>query len=769
MDKQINWIIKPGVIVPEPMQSAIGGYPLVAESLYRHGIRDTEEALAFLDPNLYHPASADELPDIQEAYALLSQAVQKGKTILVWGDFDVDGQTSTTLLVEGLRSLNGNVTYHVPIRAKESHGISRAVLENYLSQGFDLLLTCDTGVSEMDNIQLVRDQGIPVIITDHHALPEKLPPANAVVNPQRLPKGHPLRTLPGVGVAYKLIEGFFAYLGKDFDPGPFIELAALGIVADIAGLQSDTRYLLQRGLSQLRHTDRLGLQTLFTNAAVNPENLNEGHISYQIAPRLNAIGRMADANLMVEFLLTNDVGRARVMGMQIEALNAKRRFESRQVEKAAEQMLQNSPEDRMAPAIVLYHPEWPGGIVGIVASRLVERYQKPAILLTGKDPIHGSARSVEGIDIHRVIGQLSDLLSNFGGHPKAAGLSLPPANFELFKYQFLKNVERAAQLGKVVPALEIDQVITIDQISFDLVDQIERLAPFGEGFPPLKFLIRDLKVISHAAVGQNGEHRQVTVEDQEGFQQRIIWWKGGDAILPDAQFDLVCSLTRSDYRGKPQINAEWLDYRLSEEGQQEVEEKQLDLKDLRDAPHPNPILLRYLEEIPDVLVWSEGQNIPGVRTCTRSELRKTSSLIIWTAPPSQEVLMEAIQRSKAKQLMVFGLDPKIDDPQFFLNRLAGLIKYAFHHKEGRVSITQLASACAAQKETIITGLSYWEARGNLKTVLDEDIAYLQRVQTQPNPSAVETYQSILNLLLEESRSYRRFFRKFDLNTLRNQA
>ncbi|MBG0771811.1 MAG: single-stranded-DNA-specific exonuclease RecJ, partial [Anaerolineaceae bacterium] len=459
MPEDIRWIEPEPIAIPEAFRRAIGGHPLVAETLYRRGYRTVEAARAFMDPNAYQPTSADELPDALIAYDLITKAINNREHILVWGDFDVDGQTSTTVLVEGLRGLGADVRYHIPIRAKESHGITAEVLQGYLDEGFDLLITCDTGITEHENIQAVKAAGIPVVLTDHHSLGATLPPADAVVNPQRLPESHPLRTLPGVGVTCKLIEGLYDYLDEPFESGPFYELAALGIVADVALLRGDTRWLLQKGLAHLQHTERLGLQTLFNNANLNPRQITETHIGFQIAPRLNAVGRLSDANPIVEFLTTTDPGRARVIGSTIEALNAQRQMITRQVSQAAEKILQDSPDDRHAPAIVLHYPDWPGGVVGIVANRLVEHFHKPTILLTGTNPFHGSARSVEGINITEAIGSQSDLLLSYGGHPMAAGMALSAENFPAFKRGLFQAVEEQARAIEHVAEIEINQIL----------------------------------------------------------------------------------------------------------------------------------------------------------------------------------------------------------------------------------------------------------------------------------------------------------------------
>lgn len=765
MSPETRWVFNEVDGIPPLFQEAIGGHPLVAHTLYQRGFQTIESARAFLDPDFYQPASPDELPDMGTACDLLARAIREGGQILVWGDFDVDGQTATTVLVEGLRALGANVRYHIPIRARESHGIRKVVLKSQIAKGFDLLLTCDTGITEHDSLQLVRNLEIPIIVTDHHLLGERLPPANAVINPQRLAEDHPLRTLPGVGVAYKLIEGLYAYLGQQDDLGHLLELVALGIVADVAEQRWDTRYLLQKGLSQLRKTERVGLNLLFNNADLNPANLNEGHIGFQIAPRLNAVGRLGDAKPMVEFLTTQDTGRGWELANGIEGLNNQRRLYSRQVEQGAEAQLLASSEDRHAPAIVLHHPSWPGGVVGIVANHLAERYDKPVILLTGDDPIHGSARSVKGLHITEAIAAQSDLLNGYGGHPMAAGLSMSAEKYPAFKRRFLKTVEAQLPDPEVGKTIEIAQQVSISQLDLELVREISRLAPFGSGNPPLHFLLRELKVLSVSEVGVEREHRQVTVVDPDDHQLRLIWWNGADESLPEAQFDLVCKLTQSDYKGTPQLSAEWVDFHLSEAGQIEIQARQVEIVDYRAVDYPQAHLAAYLQEFPLALVWGEGELPKEHAFKGRHQLERATHLVIWTSPPSQSVLRQVIDHVKPQTVAVFGFDPNLDELLRFMNRLGGAAKHVIAQFSGEIAIDRLAAACAAEEATIQAGLLLWQAKGKLIVDVQGDIIYISADMTEPDPQAIGTYESLLMNLLEESRAYRGFFRKCELESI----
>ncbi|MEO0564195.1 MAG: DHH family phosphoesterase, partial [Chloroflexota bacterium] len=286
-----RWQHPTPVTVPPDLETEIGGHPLILETLVRRGFTTPDAAREFMFWSHHTPASPFDLPDMDRAVQRLKRAIANKEQILVWGDFDVDGQTSTALLVSALRDLGAVVTSYIPSRLKEGHGITVASLKRQLDGGAQLLLTCDTGVDEHEAITYANSHGVDVVVTDHHKLPNALPDAYAIVNPRRTPPDHPLRHLPGVGVAYKLIE---ALTPPEDEPTHLLDLVALGIVADVAPQIGDTRYLLQRGLAALSGTKRVGLKVMMELAEVNPVDVNEDDIGFRLAPRLNAIGRLDD-------------------------------------------------------------------------------------------------------------------------------------------------------------------------------------------------------------------------------------------------------------------------------------------------------------------------------------------------------------------------------------------------------------------------------------------------------------------------------------------
>ncbi|HBD07761.1 MAG TPA: single-stranded-DNA-specific exonuclease RecJ, partial [Syntrophobacteraceae bacterium] len=292
---------------------------------------------------------------------------------------DVDGQTSTALLVQTLRTLGADVVHYIPVRSREGHGFHIESLEQILDNGARLVITCDTGITAYEAVDYANSRRVDVILTDHHELGEALPNARAVINPRLLPKDHPLANLAGVGVAYKLAE---ALLNSEPQSADLLDLVALGLIADVALLQGETRSLTQKGIEILRQGKRIGLRAIAELAGASLETLTEETIGFTFAPRLNALGRLGDANPAVDLLLTRDQVRARVLAAQIEGLNAQRRLLTSQVYEAAEARLRAEPELLNEAALILSHPNWPGGVVGIVANKLVEHHHKPAILLT---------------------------------------------------------------------------------------------------------------------------------------------------------------------------------------------------------------------------------------------------------------------------------------------------------------------------------------------------------------------------------------------------
>ena len=753
-----RWIDLPLVNIPASFAD-LNLPPLIAQTLIRRGILTPDSARAFLHPDTI-PAAP--FPSIEPATERTQVAIRNKERICVWGDFDVDGQTSTTLLVQTLRALGADVVYYIPIRGKESHGVHIETLAPIIDNGVKLILTCDTGITAHAAIDYCNSRGVDVVITDHHDLGETLPNAKAIVNPKLLPEGHTHANLAGVGVAYKLAEALL--VSSDQHPAisdSLLDLVALGLIADVALLKGETRSLAQRGIQALRSTNRLGLKVMAELSGTSLETLTEETIGFTFAPRLNALGRLGDANPTVELLLTQDPARARVLAAQIEGLNAQRRLLTSQVYEAAETQLRENPDLLTEPAIVLSHPNWPGGVVGIVANRLVDRYHKPAFLLTdGEDGIlRGSARSVEGLHITEAITANKNLLLNFGGHPMAAGVSLQKDNLTSFRKGLGKAIEK--QLGEVVleePTLEIDAWLDLDEINLELADAIEMLAPFGAGNPKLTLASRGVTMKSVSDIGKAKEHLRLTVEDENGNNQSILWWSGAGELLPEegSKFDIAYSLRASTFRGQKQVTIQFDDFRVVEEKPIEIQKPKLQIRDMRLQPS-------LLNLQPSTLIWSEGPD--RAAGTPRHELHRADELSIYTTPPSPAELRKALEIVKPKTIFVFGISPAEEKTDEFLSHLAGLCKYVLNQRHGHVNLKELASAMAARESAVRIGLEWLAAGGHIAVTGEEDALSLSRGNNETNQYLQKELYVAVRGILAETAAYRAHFAKADINNL----
>lgn len=767
--QKTTWLEPEQTTIPDSLKESIAGHTLVAQTLVRRGIHDSQTAQAFLDPSYYKPAPPTDLPDLARATDRVEQAISQQETILVWGDFDVDGQTSTTLLVEALRDLGARVTFHIPVRATESHGIKVPFLEKAINEHHPrLLLTCDTGVSEHEAIDYANQRGLDVVITDHHDLPPELPNAYALINGNRLPAGHPLHTLPGVGVAYKLIEELYQRRGTPQDSQRYLDLVALGIVADVAEQRGDTRYLLQRGLQVLRNTPRLGLQRLMETAKIIPAQLTEENIGFGIGPRLNALGRLDDATPIVEFLTSNDSVKINITAARLEGLNERRKLLTDQIYQAALRQIEQEPTLLDYAALVLSHPDWHPGVIGIVASRLVERYHRPVILIQTPDDTlaRGSARSIKGIDISQAIAAQQAYLTGFGGHPMAAGLSLPPENIAAFRHGLSRTIKTSVGAKPIEATLPIDAYISLDQLCLDFVDDLARLAPFGAGNPALVLVTRDLTLVSHAAIGANHAHRRLVVEDSAGHTQEILWWRSADEALPEGCFDLAYRISANTFRGERRIQLQWLDYRQEIAPTPKIESRPTALKVIDYRQERGALtMLKNLQAEGALQIWAEGVVPSTLQTVNRQQITDQKQLALWTAPPGPRELKIIMHKAAPEVVYLCGTDPQLDQPESFLAHLSGLVKYSLKNKGGRAHLSVLAAASAQREATVHMGLFWLEAKGFIQIIGHEDgmITLQEGAGTQAD-NLGEISQE-LNAMLHETAAYRAYFRRTDQDHL----
>jgi len=657
--------------------------------------------------------------------------------------------------------LGGNVVYYIPSRGKERHGVHIETLKPIIDNGAKLIVTCDTGITAYEAIDYANSCGVDVVVTDHHELGAKLPNAKAIVNPRLLPEGHILENLAGVGVAYKLAEALFGNRETSSDsritaPNSLLDLVALGLIADVALLKGETRSLVQRGIQVLRNTSRIGLRVMAELSATSLESLTEETIGFNFAPRLNALGRLGDANPAVELLLSHNPTRARVIATQIEGLNAQRRLLTNQVFEAAEAQLRENPDLLSEPALILTNQNWPGGVVGIVANKLVERYRKPAILMNQAEDgtLRGSARSIEGLNITEAITTQKDLLLGFGGHPMAAGLALAAGKLASFRRGLGKAIE--AQLGKVVrqePILQIDAWLGLNDINLEFAESLEALAPFGAGNPSLTMATHKVSLRSVSTIGKAREHLRLNVEDESGNVQSVLWWGGAGAELPEegSKFDIAYSMRASTFRGEKQVTLQFEEYRIIEEAPPELKKRKVEIVDYR-------VQVEKLESLKaETLIWAEGADKNKGKS--RFELHPADEFAIYTTPPSPAELRFALETVKPKKVYLFGVSPVTEKPDAFLTRLAGLTKYVINQKGGKVTVGELAVATGQGEGAIRLGLEWLAAGRHVSVQRDDDAILLSPGNGELNQYLQRELYMAVKGILEETEAYRLHFQR----------
>lgn len=768
-----QWLEPQPVQVSDDLLVLVGGNRIVAEVLARRGITDAGTAKAFLNPDFYTPSSPYDLPHMERAITRILQARENGEYVGVWGDFDVDGQTATTLLVTAFQQMGLNTAYYIPHRQSEGHGITvEGILRFIAEYDLKLVVTCDTGIAEHEAIAAAKRFGVDVIVTDHHQLPDHLPDAYACVNPQMLPSGHPAFTLPGVGCAFKLVQALFEKTGNADRVNQFLDLVALGVVADVALLRGDARYLLQIGLQALRKTPRLGLQMMIKNAKLDAAGLNEGDIAFALAPRLNALGRLSDANIAVELLSTGDTERAQLLADRLEAYNQERRQITDQVFEAALAQIEQDASLLNYATLVLAHPGWPGGVLGIVANKLVESFNRPVVLFSiAGEVARGSARSVEGCDITVAIASYSQYLREYGGHTMAAGLSLDADRIPEFRRALSTTISKMLIGNNAVASLHVDAVVPLDVVTLDLVAQMAQLAPFGAGYPVATLASRNVEIVRHKTMGRGKEHVRLTIRDTANTIRDITWWQWKGAVLPEGRFDIAYTIRESNYKDERELQLLFVDFRIIEDDEAAGKmARPVEFVDYRSVDNQQEMLLSVRPNHPDRVIWNDGVEIPDIETVRRGVLSEHdgATLVVWSIPPNLNVLQQGLHIKRWHRIILFSHDPMLDHLSDFGMRLAKLVKFRLNQREGLVDLEELASAMAHSVTTVGKGLEWLASRGDIIILKNESVSPAQAaigVGAKEKSASYPVIEKQLQAMLEETAAFRSHYRQMSLESL----
>ena len=718
--------------------------------------------------SLQQSTSPYELPNIQLGIKRVLLAIKNHENIAVWGDFDVDGQTSTTILVGGLRELGAKVIYHIPIRGPESHGINLANLQKLFEQHISLLITCDTGIREFEAVDACKSAGVDVIITDHHTPGTELPAALAVISGQLLSKEHVLHDLCGAGCAYKFIEALCLSAGLPEIKDLFIDLAAIGTVADLVPLTLENRRIVRQGLKIIRENPRPSLKELLTLADISIPTFQEEDIAFQIAPRLNALGRLNDPNPIVSFFLSEDATEIRIMANRLDGLNEKRKQICDSIFRAANSELQREPARLREPVLILHHPAWPGGINGLVASQLTERYHKPAIVLTAPENqiARGSARSVEGINITAAIASQAALLNRYGGHAMAAGLSLPTSQLTLFRKGITEYISRTTNGQDLVFYSKITCQASFEDFSLPVLEKIEPFSPFGPSNPAPLFLTTSIRVEKIIHLSKEKEHLKLQCQDKAGNTLSVFWWNGEATHLPMNQdLDILYQAKVASFRGQKEVQCTLKDFRIHPDPQNEANRNEMTFFDLRGKYQSTQAIKDLLLE-EDYQAWGEG--LPDLASIvqTRSTLIPAKKLILVSTPYSFSQIRQVIEIVNPSEVSIISVSSPMDHLDSLIKYCAGVVKFSLQNKDGWIPYTKLEESSGQPMATIVTVFKYFQAKGFIE-ILDESGDAIQI--TSPGiekKELIDILQNKLKALLEETRARRTYFINTPLEILK---
>lgn len=527
----------------------LGISPLLARLLVIRGLDREEDVRAFLDLKPEDFCDPYELDDMEPTVSRIREAISQGEKILVYGDYDVDGVSSTAIMIHTLRRLNASYDYYIPNRFTEGYGLNDAALQWAKDQGFSLVLTVDTGISSVDEAQTAHRLGLDLLITDHHEPPPQLPEAYTVMNPKKPQCTYPFPMLAGAGVALKLSQALLERL-----PEELLDVAALGTISDLVPLTGENRLIARLGLEQINRTEHPGLRALIKASSLEGKWLETEQIGFSLGPRINASGRLDSADHALQLLITSDPEEADMLAGTLNRLNRERQ---RIVKETTEEAVQGIEEQTNADdrrVLVVAGEGWHEGVIGIVASKLVERYYRPTVVLS-VDPetqtAKGSARSIDGFDLHRALTECSDVLSKFGGHTMAAGMSMDAGNIESLRNQLNDLGQQWLAERDLIPMTRVDLPLDLAEASLETIEALESLAPFGAGNPSPVFLLNDVAIHQSNAVGRDQSHLKLRFRQGEATVDAIGfgWGHVKDRITPNAKANVVGELAVNEWNG----------------------------------------------------------------------------------------------------------------------------------------------------------------------------------------------------------------------------
>ncbi len=720
---------------------------LIKRLLYSRGIKTEDEMKDFLNPLEMQLTSPDVFTDMNKAVERLSKAIDNQETIIVYGDFDADGVTSTSVLYKTLKYLNAKVHYFIPDRENEGHGFDKkALIKLMTTVKPKVIISVDCGISDVDAVKFINSfKIIDVIITDHHEAPEILPEAFAIINPKApnalsaslSPKQiEHLTYLAGCGVAFKVAQALLTKYQKTEFVYEILPFVAVGTISDIVPLVGENRYFVTKGLDLISRGKHEGLKKLLESAGYDiTKGVTAENIAFGVAPRINASGRLDTVDAALKVLISENPQEVQMSVTTLNDLNKVRQTLCQEVFLQADDMVKK--EGNRLPAIVLANEGWHIGIIGIVASKLVEKYYKPVFLMTyakEKKQYRCSARSIEGVPLYDVINANSELLDGFGGHKLAAGLSFSEekASFEQVKKALCDAVKEYTVNKELKPFVKIDLMLEPKDITTDLVDEISQLEPFGAANPSPVFAINNLKIKQKRLMGNDNSHLRLTV-GIDADEYIAIWWQKGDVALGAGDsVDIAFHPQINEFNGNTSVQL-IIDDIHSDKLEEEPEQKNLyKIYDNRTKTGILPNVNDYIKNSKkEIRVFAESKYILDTvkpfkeiasKTFTREDIPKCDVLMFFDYPADKKTLDKIIEDSQPSIIHFMNYEPKVLDEQDFLKTFNGMLRFAAHNNNGKIELIRCASFLGKSVEIFQMLLELYEETGFIK-ILEENSSY----------------------------------------------
>ena len=761
---------------------------LITRLLHSRGVTTDKEIYEFLHPlemKIIHPKA---FCDMEKVVERLSLAIDNGEKIVIHGDFDADGVTSTSLLYRTFKYLGADVNYFIPDREKEGHGFDTKALVKIMTQVKPkVIISCDCGISDVDAVNFLNSFKIDVIITDHHEAPEVLPKAYGIINP-KAPNAldenltakqiESLTSLAGVGVAFKTAHALLEKYNKlEFIP-EILPYVAVGTVADLVPLIGENRYLVTKGLELISAGKHYGITRLLESAGYKGQITSE-QIAFGIAPRINASGRLDTVDEALKVLISDNKQEIEMAIQSLNEFNKIRQELCQNIFAEADEMVKK--EGNRNPAIVLFNKEWHIGIIGIVASMLVEKYYKPTFLMTYSEETKQyrcSARSVEGINLYDTISINSELLDGFGGHAMAAGLAFSEekSSFEQVKSALCKTVKEMSQGKDLKPFLNIDLELTPDDITLDLIDDISQLEPFGASNPSPIFAIKDLKIKEKRLMGENKNHLRLTCQ-AGNTEFNCIRWKDGDiSLVKGDTLDIAFHPQKNEYNGVTSVQLI-----IDDIHSEYLKEEELPKQKLFDHRKKTDILPQVNDYVKsskqNILVFAESKSVLDklkpfdalyARTITRDNLRPCDALMLFDYPADKETFDKILNQTTPLAIHFMNYDLKFMDEEEFLKTVCKMLKFACHNNGGKVELKRCASFLGKSYKVFELLFSIFDDIGLIKIKEQNKDYYVIDFAGDGSelPQALHSPKyAILSDLIEECEEFQRTLLEDDLFSL----